>query len=471
MPFAVQPIQKSLIGRARAVMFAMLCLPFGVAAQASADLVAEARKLIEAKQFSQAYALLAPLENARAGDAQFDYWLGVAALETDQLERAASAFERALLRQPDFDSARLELGRVYLRMGALDLAEHEFRRLLDRAPTPEGRKLLEDYLAAIQKAKAKQRFSLKGYLEAGGGRDNNLTSTTRDFTNAIENSFGIPGITPTGNSIRRSAAFASAATGMDAVWRQSESGTLFAGADLRWRGYREFDDFDYLLADLNLGYQARRGELTYTAIAFGQSFRQDGAFVETLGADRVKNNRNTAGLQFEVRRDITATSQLAVGLGLSSFRYPSNAGQDTDQLLMGVTWVHRPSFWRGTTLATNINYTVDEAKRPLNEFSSTEASRHATAVRVTLSGDPAQQLNWSASLGYTVRIDDDRFARSTLVSIGRDELLEFSLRGAWRLSEGWSVQPYLAILRNRSNIALYAFDKVEGGVSVRREFK
>lgn len=455
----------------RAVSLAALCLHLSAGAQGKTDPVAEAKRLIEAKQFSQAYALLAPLENDRAGDAQFDYWLGVAALETDQLERAASAFERTLLRQPDFHSARLELGRTYLRMGALDMAEHEFRRLLDRAPTPEGKKLLEDYLAEIQKVKAKQRFGVKGYLEAGAGRDNNLTSTTRDFTNAIENSFGIPGIEPTGNSIRRSAAFGNVSAGVDAIWRLGETRTAFAGADLRWRGYREFDEFNYLLSDINVGYQARQGELTYTAVAFGQMFRQDGAFVETLGASRIKNDRNAGGLQFEVRRDLNATNQLAIGLGLTAFRYRSNAGQDTDQMLMAVTWLHRLSFWRGTTLATSLTYTYDDAKRPLNAFSSTDATRHATAIRMTLGSDPAQRFSWSANLGYTVRVDDDVFARSTLTSIGRDELLEFSLRGNWRLADQWSAQPYLVMLRNRSNISLYSFDKVEGGVSLRREFK
>jgi Tfp pilus assembly protein PilF len=45
------------------------------------------------------------------------------------------ALERVLVRNPDFDSARLELGRAYLRMGSLDLAAQEFTRLLARAPT------------------------------------------------------------------------------------------------------------------------------------------------------------------------------------------------------------------------------------------------------------------------------------------------------------------------------------------------
>jgi outer membrane protein len=461
---------------ARRVMFAcapmtlslmLLCPP--AMAQAG-DPMVEAKRLIDARDFQKAAALLAPLESARAGDPQFDYWLGVAYLETDQLERAASALERALLRNPEFDSARLELGRVYFRMGALDLAEHEFRRLLDRAPNAEGKKALDGYLAEIARLKAKQRFGVKGYIEAGAGRDNNLTSTTRDFGAAIENSFGIPGIEPTGNSIRRSAAFGSAALGADMLWRQTESRTLFASADLRWRGYRQFDEYDYLLADLNLGMQTRKGDHTYTFVLFGQLFRQDGAPVETLGSPRITNDRDAAGVQFEVRRDLNATNQLALGLGASTFRYSTNKGQDTDQVLMSIAWTHRPSFWRGTTLTHALTYTHDDARRTLNDFSETRATRHATAFRVTLASDTAQRFSWNATLSHTVRIDDDQFARSTLVPIGRDKLTELTLRANWRTGE-WMVQPYVTWLHNQSNISLYSFDKAEGGVSVRREFK
>ena len=113
----------------------------------SAEPIAKAKSLIENKQADTAFRLLAPLEDQRAGDRNFDYWLGVAALESDRLERAALAFERLLVKYPDFDSARLELARTYLRMGSVDLAAQEFTRLLTRAPNEAGRKLLEDYLA------------------------------------------------------------------------------------------------------------------------------------------------------------------------------------------------------------------------------------------------------------------------------------------------------------------------------------
>ena len=205
--------------------------------------VADAKTLIGQKRFTAAFDKLSALEVTRAGDANFDYWLGVAAFESGRLERAAIAFERALVVDPEFDSARIELGRTYLRMGSLDLAEQEFRRLLPRTSRPEGKQLLESYLGEIARLKAKQKFSTKGFIELGVGHDTNLSSTTGSFSDAIRTSFGLTGILPSGNSIKRSDNFGALNTGGDLVWRYREDRTLFATAGARLRSYKNYNDY------------------------------------------------------------------------------------------------------------------------------------------------------------------------------------------------------------------------------------
>jgi tetratricopeptide (TPR) repeat protein len=432
--------------------------------------VARARELIDRKDPQAAWALLAPLAAARAGEADFDYWLGVAALETDRLEQAAFALERVLDRQPEFDSARLELARVYLRMGSLDLAEQEFDRLVPRAKNDEGRRVLEGYLAEVARLKARQRFSVSGYLEAGAGHDGNLSSAARDFGGAVESSFGLPGIQPTGNSVQRSAPFAATAGGVSATWKLADDRTAFASAEARWRGYRDQRDFDYALVDLSAGHQWRRGEHTITAVAFGQAFRQDGAFDETVSSSRLANDRDAWGVFAEVRRDLTAELQAAFGAQWGAFRYDTNPTQDTDQWQLFGSLVHRPGWWKGGTLGLSAQVSRDDAKRPLNAFGPTTISRHGGGLRLMAASNPAARLSWSAYAGYTLRIDDDPYARATLVPTGRDELGEASLRLSWRLADKWVVQPSVTWVRNLSNIAIYTFTKIEGGIVVRRDF-
>ena len=70
-----------------------------------------------------------------------------------------------------------------------------------------------------------------------------------------------------------------------------------------------------------------------------------------------------------------------------------------------------------------------------------------------------------------MRIDNDPYARATLVATGRDVLHELGLRASWRMAGLWYLQPGIAYVRNRSNIDLYDFDKLEGGIVLRREFE
>jgi tetratricopeptide (TPR) repeat protein len=448
------------------------CAALACGAQDARDLAAQAKALVEAKNPERAFALLERHEERLGGDVEFDYWLGVAALETTRLDRAVIAFERVLVRDPLFDSARLELARTYLRMGALDLAAQEFDRLAPRASSAESRKVLEDYRAEIERLRSRKRLAISGFVEVGAGRDTNLSSSTRDFPNAILSSFGLPGILPTGNSIRRADNFIAANLGGDVIHPMSEERAVFAAASLRWRGYREFDDYDYLLADFIAGARLRAGGIDYSAAALLQSFRQDGAIVDALGAERITNDRDAAGVNLEVRRDLDAITQIALGVQFTAYRYRNNPGQDTRQTVMSLALDHRPGWLPyATTLGLRAFYGQDEARRPLNPFTETTASRHTFGARLVAQTDPAERLSWVKALGWSRRIDDDPFARATLVPTGRDDLFEAFVRANYRLTPTLSVQAYGSYVYNKSNIDLYSFRKAEGGLLLRYDMK
>jgi tetratricopeptide (TPR) repeat protein len=441
------------------------------AADDARTLAARAKSLVEARAGSQAFALLEPHEARLAGDVEFDYWLGVAAFESDHLDRAVIAFERVLVRRPDFDSARLELARTYLRMGALDVAGQEFDRLLARAPNEQGRRVIEEYQARIARLKRRQRFSLTGFVEAGGGRDTNLSSSTQDFPGAILSSFGLPGIQPTGNSIRREDNFAALNAGTDAFYAFTPERAVFAAATARWRGYRRFDDYDYAIADLVAGMRVRSGITDYVGSLLLQSFRQDGAPVDTLGAERLTNDRDAGGVNFEARRELDATTQVALGAQFTAYRYRSNPGQDTRQVVVSAAIDRKVDAYGGATLGLRVFAGHDDARRTLNAFTDATASRLTYGARFVAQTDPAQRLSWVKAFGWSRRVDDDSFARATLVEKGRDDLLEAFVRATWRLNDTLALQPYLSWVYNRSNIALYTFHKTEGGLMLRYEIR
>ncbi len=425
--------------------------------------------MVARKNADAAFKLLSPLENTRAGDADFDYWLGVSAFESNRLERAVIAFERTLLTNPDFDSARLELGRTYLRMGSLDLAEQEFKRLEPRTTTPAGKQAITTYLDQVAKQKNKQKLAFNRYLEIGAGHDTNISSTTGDFTNAIRASFGLNGILPTGNSIKRGERFGAFNGGGDIVWRYREDRSLFASVGARLRGHRNAGEFNYGLLDAGISHEFRHDTNAWSLGAFAQLFRQDGAFTDSIANTRIINDRNSGGVTADWRREIADQTLLTVAAQGAAYRYRSNPTQDTDQATLSATVTASPQALVGGTLGISAFAGRDRAKRPLVPGTETDVSRRNLGVRLFAQSDPRLLVSGMLSLGWSQRRDDAAFARATIVEFGRDRLLDATARLTWRFADQWSLSPYVTVIRNQSNIALYNFNKTEGGLLLRFE--
>ena len=429
------------------------------------DPVARARGLLETGDASAAYALLAPLEGTRGADKAFDFWLGRAALESGRLERAATAFERALIVDPEFDAARMGLARTYLRMGDPDLAGRELEQLAARVREPADRAAIAEYQAEVERLRARQRFSVRLAADAGLGRDTNLSATTRDFTSAVAASFGLPGIAPTGNAIPRADEFRAYGVRGDAAWRLREDRIVFVSASARARDYQDFREFDYRLYDASAGVRGRGKDFAVEGSVFGQRFEQEGAFESPFG-DRVRNDRNAAGVQLEARHALTPRLDLVAGVQWSALRYPTNRGQDANETQLSVA-LQRSG---GAVTAAGVLYGASsDARRGINEASDVTTSHRTVGLRGSLQWDFAPA--WAATVvaGVSRRTDDDAYARGPFVATGRDDTGEAYARLAWRPLERWSVAAWVSHVSTHSNIAIYSFRKTEGGIEVRLE--
>lgn len=454
----------------RTTVFGIALLALLLPAPAAAGELDEARELVKQGRAAEAFQRLEPLEAARAGELDFDYMLGVAALDAGRFDRAVIAFERVLAESPTFKSARFDLGRAYFALGADDLARQEFERLLQAGPNAEGERAIRGYLDAIERRRRGPERQVRGYVEAGLGYDNNLSSTTPDFTNAINGAFGIPGVTPTGNSILRKSGFASLAAGANAAIPVPLGLEIVGSVDLRARDYRRYGDFDYFLGDVLVGVAKRNDVSSLTFSGVVQAFRQDGATPPPLEGERPTSDRDAAGVNVEARRAIAAGFELfAVGQWMR-LRYPTNATQDTDQAYANLGFVRVLKAPFSATALVSVFYSKDRARRPLNEAApDIDVGRHTYGARAYAQHDYANGAMAYLLASYSRRVDDSRFARAIAVEIGRDELYEVTLGASWPLGR-WSLRPTITRLRNRSNIALYDFSKTEGGVALRYDF-
>ena len=144
-----------------------------------------ARQLLRDRQHREAYNLLLPQEPNRAGDPEFDYLLGIAAIDAGDPERGIFALERVLALQPNNHVARAEIARAYLAVGEREAARREFETVRKQRIPEEAKATVDRFLSAIAAGDVTQ---MRGYIEAGFGYDSNVNSATS------QSQIAIPGI-------------------------------------------------------------------------------------------------------------------------------------------------------------------------------------------------------------------------------------------------------------------------------------
>lgn len=126
-----------MVGHAHRALLAALLVACSLGAYADA-VTDRAAALLKRNDARAAYTLLLPLESQRAGDPEYDYLLGIAALDAGDPERAVFALERVLALQPENLQARAEIARAYLAMGEREAAKREFEAVRARRVPPRG---------------------------------------------------------------------------------------------------------------------------------------------------------------------------------------------------------------------------------------------------------------------------------------------------------------------------------------------
>ena len=431
--------------------------------------VTTARNLLDQKKAAEAYALLEPLEGKRAGEPDFDYWLGVAAIESGKPERAAIALERALIIKPNAAGARFELARAYFIMGTYELSKLEFERLLAQNPTPDGKKAIENFLVEIEKRKTKSRSTLAAYIDLSAGRDNNISSTTDNFAQGVQSAFGIPNILPTGNSVKRSASYGALQGSVDFRYALTDDLAGVFNLDANGRKYQRASDFDIKNVDTMLGLLYRFGDSSLQASARAGQFRQQSATPVDLSGFKATNDRNSTGGVLEARHSFGGGNYLIGSVMANRLRYPDNRVQDTNQTIASLGYLRE---WQANSVSVVSVYgSRDKALRPINSGSpEIDVSRKNTGVRLYHQIGVTTDLNISLLLGYSERKDDKAFARAVLIAFGRDKTSEAAVGAAWLFAPMWSLRTQVSYVRNRSNISLYEFSKTDVSVAVRREF-
>ena len=313
---------NSVIGRCA---FVFLIAAWAASSWADA-LTDRAKRLLEQKKGQEAYELLLPQEGSRAGNPEFDYLLGLAALEVGENERAVFALERVLAVQPDNHLARAEIARAYYAMGERDTAKREFETVR-KQQIPEGAKeTIDRFLSAIQSAEITQ---ISGFLEFGGGYDTNVNSATSSNQVAVPVAGGTPiNLTLTSaNSTERHDTFGLVSGGVNFTRKLSRDWAVVGGAAGSMKLNRNISEFDTATLDGNLGMRWTQDKEAITLGAQVQDFELDWG-----------RYRETAGLVGQWQHSFDESHQATLFGQYSALRYPTQSIRDANRKILGAAY-------------------------------------------------------------------------------------------------------------------------------------
>ncbi|MBL8512226.1 MAG: tetratricopeptide repeat protein [Betaproteobacteria bacterium] len=436
-------------------------------AWAQPAVVAEAQRQLVAGNPKQAYVLLSAKQAELSGDVEFDYLLGVAALDSGKFDEAIIAFERVLAVNPRNAGAQLDLARAYFLTGSLDLSEATFVSLRASNPPPAAEATIAKYLEAIASRRKAKRRALYAWNETSLGFDSNITGVPNDFTSAVASAFNLSGVNPTGNSVKRRAPYLGAALGADVVLPFADSWNALLGAEVRGRAYRKQAAFNSLYGEAYGGLGWMSGAQQWRFTASGSRYSQDGL---APGDPRPTNDRKSGLLTLDYRYALSPGQQVNAAVSGVATRFLANEVEDFDSVLLSLGWLKAFAGKGQPLVQLSGFYSRDEAKNLLAD-GVTDKSKRVSGLRGYGQVSVSEKLSIFNSLGYTLRRDQSRFARATEVEIGRDKLADVTLGVNLQFQPKCNMRAQWSFAKNNSNIAIYDYSRHEVSSNIRCEFE
>ena len=438
---------KTVIPSWRLILFAAICL-HSYTAIADEGLIGKARELILSGDSVAAYSLLNPRLNEMAGQPDFDYLYGLAAMDTNHPAEAVFAFERVLDVNPEHVDARAELAKAYFLLGENDAARYEFR-IVRESSIPEGVQIAVDrYLSAIEAGFESNRTQADFYLNGGFGYDSNINSATDDSTVAIP-ALGNLVLALSRQSCEIRSGFISFGGGFRVSTPIRPDLKFFWGADVNKRNTPKDTDFSTRIANGSFGFEYLRGKNQFRLAAQLQKFHIN--INQTLNDGN--SNRTLSGGVLEWKHTLNDRNQFAAFSQWTMFRYDGQAVRDVNQISGGVGWTHVMDRKGNPVITAGVFGGND------NELRNSRKDLGRDFVGVRVGGQ--MTLSSKNVLYGNVNYQHSRYgARDPLFLTRRDDdFVSMSLGVVHTFNKDLTVRPDLSYINNDSSLPINDFDR------------
>lgn len=432
---------------------AALLLAMGVGAWTHCALAAPAddiRALMEKGQSRQAWQL-GRQSPAELGKPDFDYWFGLAAIDSGEAAEGVLALERYLLNFPGSVIARLELGRGYLALGDTPRAREVFDEVLRLNPPAPVRQRIDNLMQAIREREAAFRPSFSAFIEAAFGHDSNANSGIAQDSITLP-LFGT--LTLSADGREQADRFHGVVAGGQMNIPLRPGLAWFTGAQVDSRNFDKLGQYDQRTLGGATGLAWNRDPDTLRLSWSGNRL-----------AVQSRDYRTLSALTLEWSRNIDAARGFSVYAQKAKLAYAGdNRVRDADLQSIGASW--RQSFdarWQ-PYLSLGVNVGREDNQRNRDDLGrDTQGAR--AGVGLTLSPRINAALSLSLQKSRYKAFDDFLGARR------EDRFAAAELAVGYSLGSASNIRLELSRQSNDSNIALFEYKRTLAALKLRHDFK
>ena len=379
---------------------------YALSINAMATIHQEAQALLDNGKYQHAYHLLNDNETNLAGDPDFDYLLGTAAVMTKNYEQAIYVFERVLVLRPNHAGARLDMAISYYHLGNYEYAKRELQIILKlyrkSAPKPILN-AVNSYLSRIEDKLTKFKQSYTASLSIG--IDDNVNARS-DYETVM------------GATLAEKVKTSNKTVTLGALYSYNHSNTLSSSYNIL------LDASDYI----------NHSELNKSKIFLKTSLKKDhGLWSASIGPSLTISKLDgeklytQKALDMSVSRQTSKTTLTTISLNESRMRFDkdSNKSSDTDKTTVTLRGSKSFKDYRLTLSMFAINEKSmgeradgDNKVKGLNVSASTKFLSGVGNVKIAYQQNEYQQLNTlfmverkdrkpTLSLGYNFPVSKD----------------------------------------------------------------
>lgn len=410
----------------------------------------DAQTLIRKGDFNAAYLLLEPLEAERAGEVDYDYLLGVAAVESNRLTRGAFALERVLATDPSHKDARAEMAKAHYLLGETEASKAEFNNVLQQNPDEKTKKTIESLLTAIQKAEG-TTTTYAAYLDFGLGWDSNVSSVP-NITSIAVPIFG--GTLQLGNTaLAKSDNFANLAAGISFRHPFTKQFSVFGGVGGTNHLNGSETAFDNSTLDFNAGLQYVQDKNNLTFALQDNHFDLDS-----------EGFRHAYGGSAQWLYNINAYNQAGVYAQYTRLNYTANSSRNSDRTIVGINAAHAFQSNAKPVIFASYYGGRDVARDSSLDF----LSQDILGVRAGGQFEINEKWQLFCTFSYELRENDRR--DPAFLKIRQDNQYDATLGLRYSPARDWTIKPQISYTKNDSNIALNSYDRSIVSINVRKDF-